>query len=119
MKEAYKEQRAKVCEHAAVHACHAKHLPYANLDLLSPPPLAFPHGEALYKGVQGVGCESLEEEEGEGEWTCTPDAESLDETIEVGDWIYATILCPPPTVAEIQASQMTSQHLAEAFVANS
>ncbi|KAG5716012.1 hypothetical protein E4T56_gene2324 [Termitomyces sp. T112] len=100
--EAYKEQRAKVCEHAAV-----------------PPPLAFPHREALYEDVQGAGCESPEEEEGEGEWTHTPDAESPDETIEVGDLIYATTLCPPPTVAEIWASQTTSQHLAEAFVANS
>ncbi|KAG5726698.1 hypothetical protein E4T56_gene4132 [Termitomyces sp. T112] len=36
--EAHKEQRAKVCEGAAVHACHAGHLPYADLNLLSPPP---------------------------------------------------------------------------------
>ncbi|KNZ75012.1 hypothetical protein J132_05302 [Termitomyces sp. J132] len=117
--EACKEQRAKVCEHAAVHACHAGHLPYADLDLLSPPPLTFPHREALYENVQGVGCESLEEKKGEGEWTCTLNAESPDETIEVGDQIYATTLCPPPTVAEIWASQMTSQCLAEAFAANS
>ncbi|KNZ77264.1 hypothetical protein J132_05974 [Termitomyces sp. J132] len=116
--EAHKEQRAKVCEHAAVCACCAGHLPYADLDLLSPPPLAFPHREALYKDVWGVGCEFPEEEEAEGEWTCTSDEEPLDETIEVGDWISAT-LCPPPIVAEIQASQTTSQHLAEAFVANS
>ncbi|KNZ79776.1 hypothetical protein J132_08636 [Termitomyces sp. J132] len=47
-----------------------------------------------------------------------PDTKFLDETIEVGDRIYATILCLPPTVAEIQASQTTSQHLAEAFTAN-
>ncbi|KAG5720914.1 hypothetical protein E4T56_gene397 [Termitomyces sp. T112] len=47
------------------------------------PPLAFPHREALYEDVQGVGCESPEKEEGEGEWTHTPDAESPDETIEV------------------------------------
>ncbi|KAG5720945.1 hypothetical protein E4T56_gene882 [Termitomyces sp. T112] len=63
------------------------------------PPLAFPHREALYEDVQGVGCESPEEEEGGGEWTHTPDAESPDENIE--------------------ASQTTSQQLAEAFVANS
>ncbi|KNZ76232.1 hypothetical protein J132_11102 [Termitomyces sp. J132] len=43
----------------------------------------------------------------------------MNETIEVGDQIYATTLCSPPTVAEIQASQTTSQHLAEAFAANS
>ncbi|KNZ76409.1 hypothetical protein J132_10519 [Termitomyces sp. J132] len=41
------------------------------------------------------------------------------ETMEVGDRIYATILCPPPTVVEIWASQTTFQHLAEAFVENS
>ncbi|KAG5733211.1 hypothetical protein E4T56_gene2237 [Termitomyces sp. T112] len=117
--EACKEQRAKVCECAAVHACCTGHLPYADFNLLSPPPLAFPHKEALYEDVQGVRCESPEEEKGEGEWTCTPDAEFPDETIEVGDQIYATILCPPPTVADIRASQTTSQHLAEAFVANS
>ncbi|KAG5735995.1 hypothetical protein E4T56_gene18367 [Termitomyces sp. T112] len=99
--EACKEQRAKVHEHAAVCACYTEHLPYADLDLLSPPPLAFPHREALYKDIWGVGCESPEEEEGEGEWTHTPDAEFPDETIEVGDQIYATTLCPPPTVAEI------------------
>ncbi|KAG5720920.1 hypothetical protein E4T56_gene400 [Termitomyces sp. T112] len=116
--EACKEQRAKVHEHAAVCACCAGHLPYADLDLLSSPSLAFPYREALYEDVGGVWHESLEEEEGEGKWIHTPDAESPDETIEVGDWIYATILCPPPTVAEIQASQTTFQHLAEAFAAN-
>ncbi|KAG5716189.1 hypothetical protein E4T56_gene10769 [Termitomyces sp. T112] len=83
------------------------------------PPLASPHREALYEDVWGVGCESPEEKEGGGDWTCTPDAESPDETIEVGDQIYATTLCLPPTVAEIWASQTTSQHLAEAFAANS
>ncbi|KAG5716866.1 hypothetical protein E4T56_gene3379 [Termitomyces sp. T112] len=117
--EAHIEQRAKVCEHAAVHACCAGHLPYADLDLLSPPPLAFPYREALYEDVQGVGCESPEEEEERGEWTHTPDAESPDENIEVGDRIYATTLCLSPAVAEIWASQTTSQHLAEAFAANS
>ncbi|KAG5724326.1 hypothetical protein E4T56_gene16016 [Termitomyces sp. T112] len=82
MKEAHKEQRAKVHKHAAVHAYCTGHLPYANLNLLSPSPLAFPHREALYKDVRSVGCESLEEEEGKEEWTHTPDAESPDETIE-------------------------------------
>ncbi|KAG5732294.1 hypothetical protein E4T56_gene11356 [Termitomyces sp. T112] len=52
------------------------------MSMLLPPPLAFPYREALYEDVQSVGCESPEEEEGEGEWTCTPDAESPDETIE-------------------------------------
>ncbi|KAG5716241.1 hypothetical protein E4T56_gene10826 [Termitomyces sp. T112] len=81
--EAHKEQKAKVCEHAAMHACHAGHLPYADLDLLSLPPLAFPYREALYEDVQGVRCEPLEEEEGEEEWTSTLDPEFPDETIEV------------------------------------
>ncbi|KNZ71641.1 hypothetical protein J132_08005 [Termitomyces sp. J132] len=49
--------------------------------------------------------------------SCCP--QSLDENIEVGDQIYATILGLPPAMAEIWASQTTSQHLAEAFVANS
>ncbi|KAG5732698.1 hypothetical protein E4T56_gene16844 [Termitomyces sp. T112] len=35
--EASEEQRAKVCEHAAVHAYHAGHLLYADINLLSPP----------------------------------------------------------------------------------
>ncbi|KAG5723404.1 hypothetical protein E4T56_gene14126 [Termitomyces sp. T112] len=64
-------------------------------------------------------CKSPEEEEVGGEWTHTPDTESLDENIEVGDQIYATTLCLPLAVAKIQASQTTSQHLAEAFAANS
>ncbi|KAG5718080.1 hypothetical protein E4T56_gene20690 [Termitomyces sp. T112] len=72
-----------------------------------------------YEDVQGLRCESPEEKGGEEEWTHTSDAESSNETIEVGDWIYALTFCLPPTVAEIQASQTTSQCLAEAFVANS
>ncbi|KAG5732785.1 hypothetical protein E4T56_gene2807 [Termitomyces sp. T112] len=107
--------RAKACECAAVHACHAEHFPYADLDLLSSPPLAFPHREAFYKNVQGVGCQPLEEEEGKEEWTSTADPESPAGTIEVGNKIYATTLGPPPTVAEILASHTTSQHLAEDF----
>ncbi|KAG5722774.1 hypothetical protein E4T56_gene7985 [Termitomyces sp. T112] len=51
-------------------------------DHSDPPPLAFPYREAFYEDVQGVGCESPEEEEGGGEWTHTPDAEYLDENIE-------------------------------------
>ncbi|KAG5718649.1 hypothetical protein E4T56_gene16663 [Termitomyces sp. T112] len=76
-----------LCEHnpeinwTKKEACK-EHLPYADLNLLSPPLLVFSHREALYKDVQGVGCESPEEEGVEGEWTHTPDAESPDETIE-------------------------------------
>ncbi|KAG6860231.1 hypothetical protein C0995_013904, partial [Termitomyces sp. Mi166 len=47
------------------------------------------------------------------------DSESPDKAIEVGDRIYAATLHPLPTAAEIQASQTTSQCLAQAFVANS
>ncbi|KNZ79096.1 hypothetical protein J132_01143, partial [Termitomyces sp. J132] len=35
--EAHKLHRTKVCEHAAMCACHAGHLPYVDLDLLYPP----------------------------------------------------------------------------------
>ncbi|KNZ73012.1 hypothetical protein J132_01449 [Termitomyces sp. J132] len=47
---------------------------------------------------------------GEVKMSCCP---------QVGDRIYATILGLPPAVVEIQASQTTSQCLAEAFAANS
>ncbi|KAG6882500.1 hypothetical protein C0995_014536, partial [Termitomyces sp. Mi166 len=46
------------------------------------------------------------------------DPESPDEAIEVGDRICAATLHPLPMAAEIQASQTTSQCLAQAFVAN-
>ncbi|KAG6858208.1 hypothetical protein C0995_001768, partial [Termitomyces sp. Mi166 len=55
----------------------------------------------------------------EGEFISAPDSESPDKAIEVGDRIYAATLHPPPTAAEIQASQTPSQHLAQAFAANS
>ncbi|KAG5718194.1 hypothetical protein E4T56_gene18856 [Termitomyces sp. T112] len=75
-----------------MHVCCSGHLPYADLNLLNPPPppLAFPSREALYKNVQGIGCEPQEEDEGQGESTSTPDPESLDETIE--DFSYHA--CP-------------------------
>ncbi|KAG5735649.1 hypothetical protein E4T56_gene6950 [Termitomyces sp. T112] len=72
--EAHKEHRAKVCD---------------------PLSLAFPHREALYKDAQAVEYEPQEEDECEGESTSTLDSESLDETIEAGDRIYATTLCLP------------------------
>ncbi|KAG5727450.1 hypothetical protein E4T56_gene12023 [Termitomyces sp. T112] len=117
--EARKEHRVKVREHTAVCACCAGHLPFADLDLLNPPPLAFPHREALYEDVQGAGCELQEEDGCEGDFASMRDPESPNETIEVGDRIYATRLCPSPMIAEIRASQTTSQRLAEAFAANS
>ncbi|KAG5350338.1 hypothetical protein C0989_011516 [Termitomyces sp. Mn162] len=36
----------------------------------------------------------------------------------MGDQIYTTTIHPPPSVAEIQASQTTSQWLAQVFAAN-
>ncbi|KNZ80386.1 hypothetical protein J132_06123, partial [Termitomyces sp. J132] len=39
-------------------------------------------------------------------------------TLEVGDWIYATIVHLPLSVVEIWASQTTFQWLAQAFAAN-
>ena len=59
------------------------------------------------------------ENECKGEFGCALDPESPDEAIKTGDRIYATTLQPPPTVAEIRASQTTSQQLAQAFAANS
>ena len=54
-----------------------------------------------------------------GEFECTPDPESPDKAIKTGDRIYATMLQPLPTIAEIRASQTMSQQLAQAFAANS
>ncbi|KAG6883902.1 hypothetical protein C0995_011366, partial [Termitomyces sp. Mi166 len=68
--------------------------------------------KALYKDIQSIESETQLEDGCE-------DSESPDEAIEVGDRIYAATLHPPPTAAEIQASQTPSQHLAQAFVANS
>ncbi len=99
-----------------MHACHAGHLPYANLDLLSPPPLAFPHREALYKDNQSSGG-SLEEEY-RREFGCVHELEFPDKAVEVEDQIYATTVHLPPSIAEIWASQTTSQWLAQAFAAN-
>ena len=90
--EAQDEHRAKVWECTAICACHAGHLPFSNIGLLDPPPLAFPHREALYKDVQGVGCKLQLEDGREGVFTSAPNPESPDEAIEVGDRIYATTL---------------------------
>ena len=92
MEEARDERRAKVRERATICACHAGHLPFLDINLLDPPPLAFPHREALYEDVWGMGCEPQSEDGREGEFASTPDTESPDEAIEVGDRIYATTL---------------------------
>ncbi|KAG5729071.1 hypothetical protein E4T56_gene3114 [Termitomyces sp. T112] len=81
-----------------------------------PPPLVFPCREALYKDEWSNG-RALEEERG-GEFGGIYELELRDEVIEAGDRIYITTVHPPPSVAEIRASQTTSQRLAQAFAAN-
>ncbi|KAG5334679.1 hypothetical protein C0989_003098 [Termitomyces sp. Mn162] len=105
-----------VALHAAICACHASPIPFADLDLLDPPPLAFPHREALYKDNQSSGGALEEECRGEFGGICEP--EFPDKAVEVGDQIYATTVHLPPSIVEIQASQTTSQWLAQAFTAN-
>ncbi|KAG5722174.1 hypothetical protein E4T56_gene6842 [Termitomyces sp. T112] len=94
------ECQAQVQEHAPICACRARLLLFADVDLLDPLPLAFPHREALYKDNWSSGRAPDEEHEGE-----------------FGS-IYATTIHPLPSVAEIWASQTTSQWLAQAFAAN-
>ncbi|KAG6867116.1 hypothetical protein C0993_006625, partial [Termitomyces sp. T159_Od127] len=111
------EHQAGVREHAAIQACHAGHLPLADLDLLDPLPLAFLCREALYEDNWSNGGAS--EEELEGEFHSIHHPELPDETVEVRDQIYATTLCLSPPIEEIQASQTTSQRLAQVFATNS
>ncbi|KAG6862710.1 hypothetical protein C0993_001871, partial [Termitomyces sp. T159_Od127] len=61
--EVKEERRAGAQERAAIQACRAGHLPFADLDLLDPPLLAFPRREALYKDDQSSG-RALEDELG-------------------------------------------------------
>ncbi|KNZ79116.1 hypothetical protein J132_01164 [Termitomyces sp. J132] len=77
------ECQTQVWEHAAICAYCAGTLPSANLDLLDPPPLAFPCREALYKDDQSNGGAPEEEHRGEFGGTCKP--EFLDKAVEVGD----------------------------------
>ncbi|KAG6889163.1 hypothetical protein C0995_003341, partial [Termitomyces sp. Mi166 len=90
----------------------------ADIDLLDPPPLAFPHREALYKDVWGMGSETWQKDGCEGKFISALDSESSDKAIEAGDRIYDATLHPRLMMAETWASQTTSQHLAQAFVAN-
>ncbi|KAG5729279.1 hypothetical protein E4T56_gene8083 [Termitomyces sp. T112] len=89
--EVREEHQTEVCEHVAIWACHTSHLPFVDLDLLDPLPLAFLHREALYKNDQSSGG-ALNKKLGE-ESGGIHDPEFLDQT--------------------------TSQQLAQAFVANS
>ncbi|KAG5728409.1 hypothetical protein E4T56_gene18951 [Termitomyces sp. T112] len=100
----------------AICACCAGLLPFANLDLLDPLPLAFLYREALYENDQSSG-RALEEECGE-EFGGIHDSELLDEAVEVGDQIYTTSIHLPPSISEIHAGQTTSQWLSQAFAAN-
>ncbi|KAG5349507.1 hypothetical protein C0989_003361 [Termitomyces sp. Mn162] len=104
------EHWTQVQEHAAIQACHAGPLPFADLDLLDPLPLAFPHREALYEDDQSNGRAPEEEHGGEFGGICKPELP--------GDQIYVTTVHPLPSAAEIRASQNTFQQLAQAFAAN-
>ncbi|KAG5334272.1 hypothetical protein C0989_003572 [Termitomyces sp. Mn162] len=90
-------------------------LPFADLDLLDPPPLAFPHGEALYED-NWSNSGAPEEEHGE-EFGGICKLELLDEVVEVEDQIYATTVYLLLSFVEIWASQTMSQQLAQAFTA--
>ncbi|KAG5349581.1 hypothetical protein C0989_002971 [Termitomyces sp. Mn162] len=107
---------AQVQEHASIHACCVGPLPFTDLDLLDSPPLAFPHREALYKDKWNSG--RAPEEEYREEFGGVHKPELLNEAVEVGDWIYATTVHPPPSITEIQASQTTSQQLSQVFTTN-
>ncbi|KAG5335244.1 hypothetical protein C0989_001720 [Termitomyces sp. Mn162] len=89
---------------------------FADLDLLDPSPLAFPHREALYKDDQSSS--RAPEEERRGEFGSIHKLELPDKAVEVEDQIYATTIHLLPSIAEIQASQTTSQWLAQVFTAN-
>ncbi|KAG5729254.1 hypothetical protein E4T56_gene8086 [Termitomyces sp. T112] len=97
---------------------HAEHAIFTvtSLDLLDPPPLAFPCREALYKNSWSSG--GAPEEECRGEFGGIHKPELLDKAVEVGDWIYTTTIHQPLSIAEIWASQTTSQWLAQVFTAN-
>ncbi|KAG5353644.1 hypothetical protein C0989_003781 [Termitomyces sp. Mn162] len=87
-----------------------------SLDLLNPLPLAFPYKKALYKNDQSSG--RAPKEEHREEFGGVHEPELLDKAVEVGNQIYATTVYLPPSIAEIWASQTTSQQLAQVFAAN-
>ncbi|KNZ81968.1 hypothetical protein J132_09289 [Termitomyces sp. J132] len=104
------EHWAQVQEHAVICTCHTSPLSFTDLDLLNSPPLAFSYREALYKDNQ-IGRGALEEEH-RREFGGVHKLEFPNKVVEVGDWIYVTTIHPLPSVAEIWASQTTSQQLA-------
>ncbi|KAG6892694.1 hypothetical protein C0993_003232, partial [Termitomyces sp. T159_Od127] len=104
--EVKEERRAGAQECVAIRACRAGHLPFANLDLLDPPLLAFPCREALYKDDRSSS--RAPEDELGGEFHGIHHLKLSDEVVEVGDQIYATTLHPPLPIKEIRASQTTS-----------
>ncbi|KAG6892167.1 hypothetical protein C0993_004632, partial [Termitomyces sp. T159_Od127] len=113
-----KEERwAGAQERAAIQACRASHLSFADLDLLDPLLLAFPCREALYEDDWSSG--RAPEDELGGEFHEIRHLELPDEVVEVGDRIYATTLHPLLPIKEICASQTTFQRLAQAFATNS
>ncbi|KAG5728560.1 hypothetical protein E4T56_gene19654 [Termitomyces sp. T112] len=101
---------------ASAPSTNSLHLDVEDLDLLDPPPLAFPHKEALYEDNWSNSGALEEERRGEFGGICKP--ELLDKAVEVGDQIYATTIHLLPSITEIWASQTMSQWLAQAFTAN-
>ncbi|KAG5349615.1 hypothetical protein C0989_002740 [Termitomyces sp. Mn162] len=63
-------------------------LPFANLDLLDPPPQAFSYRKALYENNWSSG--GAPEEEGREEFGGIHKLELLEKVVEVEDQIYAT-----------------------------
>ncbi|KAG6862591.1 hypothetical protein C0993_000585, partial [Termitomyces sp. T159_Od127] len=115
--EVQEECQAGVQECAAIQACRADHLPFADLDLLYSLLLALPHREALCKDDQSSG--RAPEDKLEGEFHGIHHSEFPDKVVEAGDQIYATTLCLPLPIKEIRASQTFFQQLAQAFATNS
>ncbi|KAG5349451.1 hypothetical protein C0989_003870 [Termitomyces sp. Mn162] len=103
---AREECQAEVQECTALQACCAGHLFFADLDLLDPLPLSFPHKVALYKNNWSSGG-ALEEELRE-EFGGICDLKLPDKAVKVGDWIYTTTLYSLLSAIEIWASQITS-----------
>ncbi|KNZ74306.1 hypothetical protein J132_07357 [Termitomyces sp. J132] len=104
------EHQARVQEHAAICTCHTGPLLFADLDLIDPPPLAFPCREALYE--DNWSSSGAPEEERRREFSGVHELEFLDEAVEVGDQIYTITVHLPPSVVEIWASQTMFQLLA-------
>ena len=116
--EAQSERCACAREQASVQACQWGPLPYPDLNLLDPLPLAFPCKEAPHKDAHKDRGDSRPGQVEGSSLLGTPVLDTLDKVIEEGDRILAAL--PPQSwdIAEIHASQTTLQRLAEAFTQN-